>query len=124
MSPKTRKFYLTLYFFISVPFRAPDFVIAESSNSTSLAVKWSHLPEEDFRGQPIGYYITYFPANLKTGFNFLKVDFASNSTLLSNLTAYTMYVISVSAVSPGGIGPAKRAKARTNAAGNFLKTKQ
>ena len=36
---------------------------------------------------------------------------------LTDLTVYTMYVIDVSAVSSGGIGPANTAKARTDAAG-------
>ena len=49
----------------------------------------------------------------------MNVNFASNSTILSNLTAYTIYVINVSAVSPGGKGPANTAKARTQAEGNI-----
>lgn len=48
----------------------------------------------------------------------MNVNFASNSTILSNLTAYTIYVINVSAVSPGGKGPANTARARTQAEGN------
>lgn len=109
--------------FISVPSQAPDFVIAETSNSTSLVVKWRHLPEENFRGQPIGYYVTFFPADLENDINFVKVNFASNNTILSNLTAYTTYLINVSAVSPGGIGPAHTIKARTQAAGNLKTSK-
>ena len=49
----------------------------------------------------------------------MNVNLASNSSILSNLTAYTMYVINVSAVSYGGKGPAKTAKARTQAAGTI-----
>ena len=49
----------------------------------------------------------------------MNVNFSSNSTILSNLTVYTMYVINVSAVSSGGIGPAKTASARTDAEGNI-----
>lgn len=94
-------------------------MIAQTSNSTSLVVKWSHLPDEYFQGKPVGYYITYVSADLKRDINFINVDFALNHTLLSNLTAYTMYVINVSAVSPGGIGPSNTARARTQATGNI-----
>lgn len=80
-------------------------------------VQWSHLREKHFRGQPIGYHITYFPADSENKINYVKVNFASNNTILSNLTAYTIYVINVSAVSSGGIGPANTAKARTGAEG-------
>ena len=81
-------------------------------------VKWSPLREEHFRGKPVGYYITYFPADSGSDINFVNIYFASNSTILANLTAYTMYVINVSAVGPGGVGPAKTAWAITQAAGN------
>ena len=73
--------------------------------------KWNHLLEEHFQGQSIGYYVTYFPANLKSGIDFVNVNLESNNTTLSNLTAPTMYVINVSAVSTGGVGPANTAKA-------------
>lgn len=94
-------------------------VIARTSNSTSLVVKWSHLSKEHFRGKPVGYYITYFPADSEGDIDFVNVDLASNYTVLLNLTAYTMYVINVSAVTPGGIGPANMARARTEAEGNI-----
>ena len=94
-------------------------VIAQTANSTSLVVKWTHLPEEHFGGIPIGYHIAFFPAHLESNIKFMNVNLASNSSILSNLTAYTMYVINVSAVSPGGKGPAKTTKARTQAAGNI-----
>ena len=49
----------------------------------------------------------------------VNVNLESNNTPLSNLTAHTMYVINVSAVSAGGVGSANTAKARTLAAGNL-----
>ena len=82
-------------------------------------MEWSRVDEEHFRGQPIGYKITYFPDSLNSDINFVNVNVASNNTTLTNLTAYTMYVINVSAVSSGGIGPANRAIARTDAEGNI-----
>ena len=107
-------------FCISAPSRAPFFVIAQTSSSTSLVIKWSHLLEEHFQGQPIGYYVTYFPANFKVILtDFVNVNLESNNTTLLNLTAHTMYVINVSAVSTEGVGLANTAKARTLAAGNL-----
>lgn len=40
-----------------------------------------------------------------------------NITELANLSAFTMYVINVSAVSSGGVGPWNTIKARTDDAG-------
>ena len=108
-----------MFFCISAPSRAPDFVIAQTSSSISLVIKWSHLLEEHFQGQPIGYYVAYFPANFKGGIDFVNVNLESNNTTLLNLTAHTMYVINVSAVSTEGVGLANTAKARTLAAGNL-----
>ena len=106
--------------FISVPTRAPDVVIEQKSNSTSLVVKWSHLPKEHFPGQPVGYYISYYPAYFENDVKFVHVNFALNYTILSNLTAYTLYIINVSVESLGGIGPANTARIRTQPEGNIL----
>ena len=88
----------------------------------SLVVKWSHLPKKHFQGQPIGYEITFNPVDLESDINFVSVNYTSNTTTLTDLTVYTMYVIDVSAVSSGGIGPANKAKARTDAAGRKFLT--
>ena len=88
-----------------------------SKSSTSLIVKWSQLPGEYFQGQPIGYKITYHVVDSKGNVTFAAVHYTVNSTTLSNLTVYTMYVINVSAVSSGGVGPADTAMARTGAEG-------
>ena len=47
----------------------------------------------------------------------MSLNYATNTTILTNLTIYAMYVINVSAVSSGGIGLAKTARARTDAEG-------
>lgn len=88
-----------------------------SKSSTSLIVKWSQLPGEYFQGQPIGYNITYHAVDSKGNVTFVTVHHTVNSTTLSNLTVFTMYVINVSAVSSGGVGPADTAMARTGAEG-------
>ena len=41
----------------------------------------------------------------------------SLTTVLANLTVYTVYGVNVSALSSGGIGPASTVKARTDARG-------
>ena len=88
-----------------------------SSSSTTIVVGWNHLPDGDFQGEPIGYDISFHPANLKSDIHFVRVNFTTNTTSLTHLTVYSMYVIYVSAVSSGGIGPANTARTRTDAAG-------
>ena len=92
-------------------------VISHNSSSTSLLVRWSHLPEEHFQGKPIGYIITYRTVDLNNSMNAVRENLPTNVTTLANLTIYTMYVIHVSAVSSGGIGPANTVEAQTDASG-------
>ena len=106
-----------LIVYYAAPSRAPDMVIAQNSSSTSLLVRWNNLPKEHFQGQPIGYIITYHTVDLKSNMNAVRENFPTNSTTLTNLTIYTMYVINVSAISSGGIGPAKTVEAQTDASG-------
>ena len=101
------------------PSLGPYLVSAYSASSTRLMVNWSHLHEEHFLGQPLGYIIAYYPLDLHDKIKFGNVNFTSNTTTLTSLTVYTMYVINVSAVSSGGIGPASTAMARTGAEGNI-----
>lgn len=102
------------------PLLAPGLLTAHNSSSTSLFVKWTGLQEEDFRGKPIGYNIIYYPVEVEGDINFLRVNYMTNTTMLTNLTFYTIYVINISAVSSGGIGPVKTAKARTDAEGTSV----
>ena len=80
-------------------------------------MKWSYLPKEYFQGQPVGYQIVYYPANAEGERISMNVSYTTNTKTLTNLTVYTMYVINMSAVSSGGIGPASTVEARTDAAG-------
>ena len=93
-------------------------------SSTSLVVKWSHLQEEYFQGQPIGYKINCYPENLEREVKFWTVNYRTSTATLTNLTIYTMYTVKVSAVSSGGIGPANTMKARTGAEGTNVKKKK
>ena len=114
-------FWFYIFFqLISAPFRIPDLVIAYNLSSTSLAVKWRHLPKDYFQGEPLSYRISYNPDGSENDINVFSVNYTSNTTTLTNLTVYTVYVINVSAVSSGGIGPANTVKARTGAEGKMV----
>ena len=93
--------------FILAPSRAPDLVIAYNTSNTSLVVKWSHLPRQYFRGEPIAYYIYYIPAHSETDYKITSVKYTTNTTTLTGLAVYTMYVVYVSAMSSRGVGPSK-----------------
>ena len=76
--------------------------------------------KKNFQGEPIGYRITYYPVESENDSKVMSLNYTANTTILTNLTVYTVYVINVSAVSSGGIGPAKIAKARTDARGTVV----
>ena len=80
-------------------------------------MRWSHLPEKHFQGEAIGYRVSYYSEESENDTKVMSLNYTTNNTTLTNLTVYTMYVINVSAVSSGGIGPAKTARARTDAEG-------
>ena len=103
-------------FFSSAPAQAPDIIFAYNSSSTSLIVKWNHLSKRYFNGEPLGYKVTYHPVSLERNISSITVKY-KNITELTNLSAFTMYVITVSAVSSGGVGPWNTIKARTDDAG-------
>lgn len=105
------------FFFRLAPSRSPELVTAQKSSSMSLVVRWSQIPADDFQGQPIGYKIMYYSVKFGNEINFVNENYTSNTTILTNLSAFTVYVVNVSAVSSGGIGPASTAMARTGAEG-------
>ena len=78
------------------------------------------MSEDDFNGQRIGYQITYVTVNSKSDFHLATVNYTMNFTELTNLTAFTEYVVTVSAVSSGGVGPKALIIARTDEAGKFF----
>lgn len=79
-------------------------------------VKWNLLSKRYFNGEPLGYKVTYHPVSLERNISSITVKY-KNITELTNLSAFTMYVINVSAVSSGGVGPWNTIKARTDDAG-------
>ena len=76
------------------------------------------MPKPYFQGKPLGYNVVYYPVDLKSDFKFVSVNYTTNTTTLTDLAVYTIYVVNVSAVSSGGVGPAKMAMTRTGAEGN------
>jgi len=75
------------------------------------------VPEQYYHGKPIGYNIIYCVVDMERDFNFVNVNYTTNTTTLKDLGVYTMYVVNVSAVSSGGVGPAKMLITRTDAEG-------
>ena len=78
------------------------------------------MSKEAFNGKCIGYLITYYPIDSEKDISFVVVNFTKNFAELINLTASTTYVINVSAVSSGGVGPGKLTNAQTDDAGKKI----
>ena len=91
----------------SAPSRAPDLVTAHNTSSTSLVVKWSHVPRQYFDGKPIGYNIHYV-CRADKDIKIVSVSSATNTITLSNLHVYSMYYVAVAAVNSEGEGPATK----------------
>ena len=68
----------------------------------------------------MGYRITYYPVDLESEIRFVSVNYTTNTTTLTKLDIYTMYLVYVSAVSSGGVGPANMTMARTRSGGNEI----
>ena len=103
------------------PSQSPDAIIAYNSSSQSLLVEWSHLSEQDFNGQRIGYKISYYPVDRSWEIRNVTVNYRTNHTkVTTNLTVFTEYVITVSAVSSGGVGPGISTTARTGDEGTVI----
>ena len=79
------------------------------------------MSKQYFNGKPIGYEISYYAVGLERKLSFATVNYTTNSTELTNLAVFTEYVINVSAVSSGGVGPGISTKARTDGDGRFYK---
>ena len=91
---------------------APDWVTAYNTSSTSLVVKWSHVPRQFVRGKPIEYNIVY--ASFKdSDVQVVRVNYTTNTINLTNLYVYARYAIAVSVVSSGGEGYIKATFAST-----------
>ena len=85
-----------------------------NTSSTSLTLKWSHIQKHFFQGRPVGYKIVFYPVDLGSrDFNSVSVNYSTNTTTLTGLAVGTMYIVQVSAVSSGGVGPAKKTIAET-----------
>jgi len=70
-----------------------------------------------YQGKPTGYHITYYTFDYKGDFKFVSVNYTTNMTNLTDLAVDALYVVNVSAVSSGGVGPAKMVISRTDAEG-------
>lgn len=72
-----------------------------------------------FNGNVLGYKVTYHPVGLEQNLSFATVNY-TNTTELTNLVAFTVYVINVSAVSSGGVGPGNYAVSQTDDTGTNI----
>ena len=89
-------------------------VTVYNTSFTSLAVKWSHINKQYFQGRPVAYKIVFYPVDLGSrDVNSVSVKYSTNTTTLTGLAVGTMYTVQVSAVSSGGVGPAKKTLAET-----------
>ena len=89
-------------------------VTVYNTSSTSLAVKWSHVHKQYFRGRPVGYKVVFYPVVLGNRyFKSVSVKYSTDTTTLTGLSVHTMYIVEVSAVSSGGVGPVKKTLAET-----------
>ena len=77
------------------------------------------MPKQYFNGKPIGYKISYCPVGLERNLSFMTVNYTTNFTELTNLIVFTEYVVTVSAVSSGGLGPWLSTTAQTDVDGRF-----
>ena len=77
------------------------------------------MSRDYFNGKFIGYQITYVAVNSESEFHLATVNYTMNFTELTNLTAFTEYVVTVSAVSSGGVGPKALTIARTDEGGKI-----
>ena len=104
---------LILLFISQAPSQAPEVINAYSSSSKSLVVKWNKLYKHDFNGVPIGCKVSYYPVGLEKNLSFESTDHTKNTTELTSLVVFTMYLTKVSAVSSGGVGPGITSTAQT-----------
>ena len=81
-----------MFYVSSAPSQAPDSVTAYNTSS-----------------------IMYNPADLESDFKLVSVNYTTNTATLTDLDVHTKYAINVSAVSSGGVGPAKSTFASTGA---------
>ena len=72
-----------------------------------------------FNGKVLGYKVIYHPVALEQNLSFVTVNY-TNTTELTNLVAFTVYVINVSAVSSGGVGPGNYAVSQTDDTGTNI----
>lgn len=96
----------------SVPSRPPDWVTAYNTSSTSLVVKWTHVPKYHFGKNPVGYNI-YYISDLDEHFQSVSVNYTTSTITLTNLHVYTQYYVGVVAENSVGEGHAQTAFAST-----------
>jgi hypothetical protein len=102
------------YFYLSPePAAPPRKVIAQNESSTTLRVAWKEVNETLRNGIIQGYLITYSDG---TSGNENRIGITSAAifdTLISKLSVWTWYNVTVAAYTKVGVGPRAFVKART-----------
>lgn len=87
-----------------VPTSAPGNVTAYNTSAHSIKVEWIRPNEDTIHGILAGYDVTFTPSHNASAIRRTMICGANTSVVLTNLTVYTLFNITVSAFTKEGIG--------------------
>ena len=108
---------LPLYPTHTVPSGAPRGLTVQNSSANSLSVSWERPEERDVNGVLTEYIVEYFIVNTSDN-QTVRVNGSTLVAELVDLNNYTVYSVSVSAVTVG-VGPNTTATERTSENGSY-----
>ena len=91
-----------MYLYHIVPYGQPQLLRVESSNFTSIHIRWDRVNCTEHNGEIIGYNISYYPSshsNYKKSDNILGTSAMERQYVATQLTPLTNYTFMVTAVS-------------------------
>ena len=109
---------LPLYPTHTVPSGAPRDLTVQNSSANSLSVSWERPEERDVNGVLTEYIVEYFIVNTSDN-QTVRVNGSTLMAELVDLNNYTVYSVSVSAVTVG-VGPNTTATERTSENGSYI----
>lgn len=98
-----------LFYFSVVPTSPPGNVTAYNTSKESIRVEWTRPAQDTIPGYLIGYEVSYTPALAMSAPNVsftrrVMLCACNTSVVLTNLSVYTLYNITVAAFTKVGIG--------------------
>ena len=99
------------FYLLSEPDAPPQNLIAYNESSTSLRVEWEEVNKTSKNGIILGYRITYTDGSSNNSFNITSATIFNH--LISELSVWTRYNVTVTAYTKVGLGPAAHVNART-----------